>query len=462
MAAVEQFPTTSWGRSAGLLSGATVLISAANYGYSLAIVRLLHPRQFSAFVAGQSVLLVIANASMAAIPWAVARYIAVETRPHARSEALHFGLRASLLQALAAALIAELVLVNSNGAAVATVTAVGAAVLSLAAGPVGYLQGTGQVPRIARYRLVEGTIRIGSGLLAVLLISRSAAMGLVGFAVGGLVMLGISLAATRESWPLRKPDAVESHRLIHRSMRLGTVQLLLCMLGAVDTVAATAAYFSDRTAASYQAAAVLGRIPLFVSTAVSIAVYTELTRAPDDEAVAMHVRRMLWFYGAITLPVVLACCTVPHQVLSLLIPRSYTSAATLLRYTSLSGAAIGLVNCLTTAHQARGRFRSSILILAPAAVLQPILLIWLGRCYGITAFAIGLVSLSLAVLVAITWDSRRWLRGSPVRLTLLLPLVLALSLIAAIVHSPAIWVAAIVAVAAALVLQTKRSWATDR
>ena len=211
------------------------------------------------------------------------------------------------------------------------------------------------------------------------------------------------------------------------------------MLGAVDTVAATAADLSDRTAASYQAAALLGRIPLFVSTAVSIAVYTELTRAPNDEVVGTHIRRMLWFYGAITLPVLLACFTVPHQVLSLLIPRSYTSAATLLRYTSLSGAAIGLVNCLTTAHQARGRFRSSISILAPAAVLQPILLIWLGRCYGITAFAIGLVSLSLVVLVAIAWDSRRWLRGSPVRLTFVFPMVLALSLIAAFVHVPAIW-----------------------
>lgn len=452
----QQSTTASWGRSAGLLSAATVIISAANYGFTLAIVRLLHAAQFSAFVAGQSVLLVIGNAAMAAVPWAVARYIAVETRPHARSEALRFGLRASLLQAVAAAVIAELVLINSSGAAVATVTAIGAALMSMAAGPVGYLQGTDRVPSIARFRLVEGFIRVGSGLIAVLLISRTAAMGLVGFAVGGAVMLTISLAATKDAWPLHKPDLAETRILISQSLRLGAVQLLLCMLGALDTVAATLAHFSDRTAASYQAAALLGRIPLFISTAVAIAVYTELTRSPNDEAVGAHMQRLLGFYGAITLPILIACWTVPHSLLSVLIPETYTSVGTLLKYTSVSGAAIGLINCLTTAHQARGRFRSAIWILAPAAFLQPFLLIWLGRGWGITAFAIGLVSLSVAALAVLSWDSRRWLRGARIRPTRTLSAVVLLTLAAVLVHSAAVWVLAMIAITVCLSLAAKR------
>ena len=326
----------------------------------------------------------------------------------------------------------------------------------MAAGPVGYLQGTDRVPNMARYRLVEAATRIGSGLIAVLLISRTAAMGLVGFATGGVVMLVISLVATREAWPLHKPDVAESRILISQSLRLGAVQLLMCMLGALDTVAATASNFPVDTAASYQAAALLGRIPLFISTAVTVAVYTELTRSPDDRVVGEHVQRMLAFYGAITVPILLACWTVPHPLLSLLVPDSYSSTGTLLKYTSLSGAAIGLINCLTTAHQARGRFLSAIWILAPAAVLQPFLLIWLGRSWGVTAFAIGLVALSLVTLAAISWDSRRWLRRVSLRPTRTLAAVILLTLVAALVHSPVIWLAVMAAVTICLGLAVKR------
>jgi O-antigen/teichoic acid export membrane protein len=446
---------TTWARNAGLLSAATVLISAANYGFTLAIVRLLRPEQFSDFAAGQAVLLVIGNASMAAIPWAVARYIAVDVRPHARGEAMRFGLRASGLQAVVAAAVSALVLVDISGQAVATVTAAGAALMSLSAGPIGYLQGTDRVPGIARLRLIEGVFRVGSGLIAVFLFSRTAAMGLLGFAVGGAVLLGLALFEGRDAWPLRVPEPVASQALITQSLRLGGVQLLMCMLGALDTVAASAADFPTPTTASYQAAALLGRIPLFISTAVAIAIYTELTRAPDDAAVAAHMRHLLRLYGAITFPIALACWTMPHQVLSLLIPPTYASAATLLKFTIISGATIGMINCLTTAHQARGRFRSAGAILVPAAVLQPFLLIWLGRSYGITAFATGLVSLSVVTLAAIGVDARRWLQGLRLRPTPMQLLSLALSALA-FVHSLVVWPLAILGVAVCLFVQTTR------
>jgi O-antigen/teichoic acid export membrane protein len=281
--------------------------------------------------------------------------------------------------------------------------------MSLVAGPVGYLQGTDRVPTLARYRLIEAAVRIASGLIAVLLISRGPALSLGSFAVAGLVMFVITVRSCREAWPLRRPDAGAAKDLVRQSARLGAVQILLCMLAALDTVAVQAAGFSSGVTGSYQAAALLGRIPLFISTALSIAAYTELARAPGDGAAAGHVRHMLRLYAAVTLPILIICWTVPHSALSLIVPDSYSSTLRLLKYTSLSGAAIGLVNCLTTAHQARGRFRSCLLILGPAAITQPILLIALGRSSGVDAFGIGLVSLSVVTAVAIVWDARRWL-----------------------------------------------------
>ncbi len=453
----------SWRRSASLMSAATVLISAANYGYTLAIIRLLRPSQFSGFAAGQSILLVLGNGAMAAVPWAVARYIAVEDRPLARSEALRVGLQASAVQAVGAAIVAMVIIGRVSSVAVASVTALGAALMSFSAAPAGYLQGTDRVSQLARYRILEGMVRVCSGLLAVLVISRTAPAALVGFAVGGAIFLVVALRACRDGLPLHKPDRAATRRLIHASLQLGSVQLLMVMLAALDTVAADAADFSTNVTASYQAAALLGRIPLFISTAVSLAVYTELTRARDDQAVANHVHQLLWFYSVLTVPVVLAWCTVPHSILTLFIPDTYRSAATLLRYTSISGAAIGLINCLTTAHQARGRFRSSIAILAPAAVLQPILLITLGRHFGVTAFAIGLVALSLTTLAAISFDARRWLHrpmrhpDRSLKSALLWTVMFAAGLAAGWLRSPVLWTLAIAVLTVSLGLIAKRS-----
>jgi O-antigen/teichoic acid export membrane protein len=170
------------------------------------------------------------------------------------------------------------------------------------------------------------------------------------------------------------------------------------------------------------------------------------------------MRHLLRLYGAITSPIALACWTMPHQVLSLLIPRTYTSAATLLKYTIISGAAIGLINCLTTAHQARGRFRSCWTILGIAALLQPFLLTWLGRSYGVTAFAIGLVALSLITLAAIGLDARRWLQGLHLRPCFLHLLLLTLSALA-FVPSLFVWPVSILGVAVCLlVLMTRHKY----
>jgi O-antigen/teichoic acid export membrane protein len=453
--------SSSWIRSAGLLSLATILISLGNYAYSLTVVRLLRPVEFSRFSAGQSVLLVLSNGGMAAIPWAVARYIVLEDGPRARSEALSFGLRASALLSLVAAAAAELILVGVAGLQVATVTAVGSALMFMVAGPVGYLQGTDRVDRLAWFRIVEVVVRVGTGLFVILLLSKTASWALVGFPVGAAVMLGISVAGCRDGFPLSRPHASASRSLMRQSVRLGAVQLALVSLGAIDAVAVLASHLPARQTASYLAASLIGRVPLFVSTAVSIAAFAALTAARDDGDVADHMGQLLRFYGVLTVPVVIGCFTVPHRLLSLLIPSSYELAPTLLKYTCLSGAAIGLINCITTAHQARGRIKSALAILLPAAFLQPVLLIALGRSGGIQVFCVGLVALSVVTAGVVTWDARRWLNiRPPAPVTVLLVVVIGgLGVVASRVHGPVVWSAVMVVVTGtvAVMLLRKRT-----
>jgi O-antigen/teichoic acid export membrane protein len=330
------------------------------------------------------------------------------------------------------------------------------------AGPTGYLQGIDRVDVIAKLRLVDPAVRIALGLLAVLFISRSELMALAGFSVGGIAALSLTLLACRGGFPLKKPDASSFKALLRQSGQVGAVQGLLILLASCDAVAAAVARFTPSVSASYQAAALLGRIPLFASMALSIAAYTHLATARNASDVGAQLRHALRLYVVLALPAVIACWTVPNSLLHLLVPDSYTDTAALLRYTSLSGAALGLVNVLATANQARSRFRPAIVILLPLAVLQPILLVALGRNFGVHWFGIGLVTVSATAAVLVLIDARRWQIWARFRIRRLLLVGSTLASFTAIATSSAnvvIWLVATVGgvaiVGAAALLPTR-------
>lgn len=411
-AAVTRPP--AWAKGAGALSLVTVVVSAGNYAYSLAGVRLLDTDEFASFAAAQGLLLVLGSGCMAAVPWAVARYVSLADRPQARAEAMHFGLAASLAQGAVLAPIAGLVLWSLAGPGVGLVAAAGTLSLSLVAAPIGFLQGEGRVVAIARLRLLEWAVRVATGLGALLLWDRSASLALLGYPVGSALLFGVAMVACSRAFPLRRGNSATVRLLVTRSAQLGAVQVLLSMLAALDTVAAEAAGLAVGTAGSYQAAALLGRIPLFLSTAVALAAYTHIVTAEDDTAVGGQLRHALFLFGCVAAPATVACWTVPADVLGLLLPAAYDQTAELLRFTSLSGLAIGFVNVIITAHQARRRFRPAIAILAPAALVQPVALISAGRLGGVDALVVVLVVIALLTAALIALDARAWLRvGAP-------------------------------------------------
>lgn len=403
-------PKRSWALQASLLAGVTVVISAGNYAFSLTMAHLLRPGQFAQFSAAQGLLLVLGNGCMAAIPWAIARYIAMSDGARVKQEALHFGLAAAAMQGLIAGPVAGLVLALTGSLPVGIITGVAAFALSLVAAPVGFLQGEERVTVIACARVVEWIVRVGVGSVAVLAVGRTAAHALLGYAAGSVVLVAVGLVAARRGFPLRRGGRSLERTLVRQSVNLGGIQVFLAMLGALDTVSALAAHFSPSLDGGYQAAALLGRVPLFLSAAISLAAYIHLARADDDQGVERQLSSALTMYAIVTVPCVLVCWTVPGPVLHDLFPSRYADVSWLLRYTSVSGAAVGWMNVVSTAHQARGRFRPALLIMGAAACAQPILLVTAGRTFGILAFTVTLVAISLAGTVALTIDARRWVK----------------------------------------------------
>ena len=436
-------PGRGWYLGAGVLSAATVLVSAGNYAFSLVAVRTLEPAEFSRFSAAQALLLVFGTGCMAAIPWAMARSMALTDTDQARQEALRFGLTACLVQGLVAAPVAGLLLWALAGPAAGVVTAIGALCLSLVAAPLGYLQGEDRLATIAGLRVVELAARVGVGLAALAVVSQSGAMALLGFPVASGLLFALGLWAARGGFPLRRGDALAVRLLIRQSLALGAVQVSLSALGAIDALAAEASGFTDATSGGYQVAAVLGRIPLFVSVAIAMAVYTAVARAPDDRVVSQHLRQAVALYAALAIPTVIACWTVPASVIAIIVPDVYTGVVELLRYTSLAGAAVGLVSVLTIAHQARGRFRQALRLLVPIALLEPVLLVAAGRAGGSTAFAVVLVATTGIAALLIAVDARRWSPMTLPRPWIGWPAAAALAGAAATTETGLLWLAAI-------------------
>ena len=261
-----------WRRSVGLLAIATIVIGLANYLTSLIAAHLLPAAQFDDFAAGQSLLLVLGTGSFAALPWAVARFLAregVDVDPDIRAQqAMYFGLVGAVLQGLVLAPIALIVCWGLDGPLFGLAGGLATLVISVLAGPIGFLQGRHELTTIAAVRVIETAVRVALTMLIVLAASQQAAVALFAFPVGSLAALAYALHRGRAGFPLRKLSRETALRLTRDAGLLGAIQVLLAMLGALDTVYAAAGHFGAEQTASYQAAALLARIPLFFSFAV--------------------------------------------------------------------------------------------------------------------------------------------------------------------------------------------------
>jgi len=402
---------SSFLRGAGFLALTTVVVSALNYLFSLALARVLPPGAFVNVVAVQSLLLVLGTGVMSAVPWVVSRQVArargSDDETRVNRESLHFGVTGSLVQGVPVALVAGGVGWNLGGVGLGAVAALSGFALSLVAAPIGFLQGRSRFGAIAVIRLGEAVLRVGSGLTLALVLDGSPVGALAGFPMGSLALAGVGLLLCAGGFPLRRPERAATAALVRHAMWLGGVQVVLSLLGAVDTIVAAAAGLSGDEAYAYQLAALLGRVPLFLSVAVAQALYLSLARARSDDDVRSELRQGSGLYLRVAAVVAFAAWTVPLPVLAIAAPQGAALVGELLRITVLSGVLVGLLNVLTTAHQARSSYAPVLRRLVPFAVLLPVALLFVGR-FGATAFALTSVALLALLTGLVAVQCRRW------------------------------------------------------
>lgn len=397
---------------AALVSIATVVVSALNYGLSLLLVHVLAPADYADFASAQSLLLVLGTACMAGIPWAVARMMATEQEAGSRSAALHFGLSATALQAVFFIVITAAAL----GSAVSlgtTIAACCAAVgVSVVAVPLGVLQGLRRFTSIAVLRLLEGLLRTGLAVLSVVVLTPAPFGPISAFAVGSLAVFVAGMALCRVRLPLRRGDTVVVRQLLRGSLGSGAIQIALAALTSLDTLVIQYVHMSDDARSSYQVAALLGRSPVFIASAIAVVYFGHVAAAPSTREARHRLGEGLALYVVVGLPLAVGLATAPTRLLDLVLPDGYDGAFRLtLACTCVAGFAFGALGVLVTGEQALARYRTPAATLAALAVGQPVILLVAGH-FGPHGYALAVMGYAVLCAVVAATALRRWLAGS--------------------------------------------------
>ena len=120
-------------------------------------------------------------------------------------------------------------------------------------------------------------------------------------------------------------------------------------------------------------------------------------------------------YVAIALPLAVVLATVPAPVLALVFPTQYGAVATLLKYTAVTGLAVGGISLVTDVLPSRGRLLLPMVARSRpgSATSRALLAGW--RVDGITGLAAGgaLGAAAALALQGIAWCAARARRYSP-------------------------------------------------
>lgn len=384
----------------------TGAVGVGNYGFALALVWVLPPRDFAVTASVSTLILVAATAANSALPWALAREVSRHPPASpARREAVGFVLCASLLTGLVAAGV--VVALSSPYASTGVMAAAAWAVLAVFVIQVsgGHMQGSGRFVLLAGLGVVEVALKLGFGL------GLAAAGGGAAGAVSGAALAATAWAAVGILYlrgEIGLPRRAAGRELWTLSRGIGTVQAGVVLLTTLDVVVGSIVEHGSRAMAGYQAMLVFARVPFFVAGAVSAVAYPRLTAA-RAQATAV-VSEGMSLYLALSVAAAAAVATAPSRLIRFVLPSAYASDTRLLLPLALAGLSAGQINLLTTFFQAEDRFAQVARLVWPAVPAAAVLFALVGRSPGSLAWASAGADGAVAVVLTVA-AGRRYRRA---------------------------------------------------
>ncbi|MFI7546850.1 PIG-L family deacetylase [Actinoplanes sp. NPDC049599] len=420
----------------------TVAAGALNYGYALVLLRLLQAADYATFAAGQALLLAVGAMAQCAVPWVLAHELASARSDRLRRRAaVSFALLANTVAGLAGALVAAGVAGRFASGPARLVIAGSVVAIFVSNTTIGWLQGERRFGLLATVVVAEVVVKIvvGVGLIAA---GFGGAGALAGFGAGALSAVLFGVVCMRHD--LRPVLALEQlRRSLRTTVAMTSMQGLLAAQANLDVLLVAVLPLPLDEAAGYQAAAVLGRVPVFVSTGLSLVMFPLLTESRDRAGV---LRRAMSWYAAIAAVVLAVLCTAPAELVAIVIPVRFTGSAALLPLLAVVGMAVGVVGLITAYLQALQRYRTAIPVQVGGLLVSAAAIAAGWRVGGPAGVAVGaaLAAAGTAIVLQVLahGSGRRW---NPVPLrSLVLPAALAAVLLPLRAY-PKAWLVAAVA-----------------
>ncbi|MEV4940769.1 lipopolysaccharide biosynthesis protein [Streptomyces zaomyceticus] len=331
------------------IATAVVVVGAVNYAYTLILTRLLDVSGYAVFAAGQGLVVCTAAVAVVTVPWMLAQALARAGSDAERSEAVRFAVLTAVVGGTVAAIAVGCVAMEFAGTLTTLAVAGSTLAIYVTRVGVGWLQGTERLRTLAVLTAVEALLKFGVGLFFV------AALGLG--ETGALAAFGVAVLPYVFFWPRRFRNqprrpwrAVSADRdLWRRASGVASLQGVVALLASIDIVLVAMLPTDRAAAASYQAAVMLGRVPLFLAGAVSIAFLPALSRRRAGDPLTASALRM---YLTVALPLTVVAATVPNALITQVFPSGYSMVSTLMACTATSGLALGALALLVTFAQA--------------------------------------------------------------------------------------------------------------
>jgi O-antigen/teichoic acid export membrane protein len=335
-------------RGARWNTAAYALAGALNYAYALLLTRFLDAGAFSRFAAGQGLILCTSTAATVSVPWVLAQSLARARSDAERGDAVRFAIVVAIGGGFTAAAFVAVIAGQFGGAAMIAALAGSTIAIFASTVTVGWLTGRERLRTLSALTVGEAALKTVVGLILVVALGLGDAGAIAAFGIGILPCLLWWPAVPRGARRLWR-GATADRDLWRRAAGLASVQVLVVVMGAIDVVLVMVLPGPSSAKASYQASAVLARVPLFLGSAISISFFPSLSRRRNDAEFAARALRM---YAVIALPLTVVCATAPAAVLTTVFPARYSMIAVLLRFTAIAGFAVGAINLMTTFFQA--------------------------------------------------------------------------------------------------------------
>jgi glycosyltransferase involved in cell wall biosynthesis/O-antigen/teichoic acid export membrane protein len=356
-------------RSAGWLTLSAIGVGALNFLYSIALAWLLPVHEYPAFAGSQALLVVCGTAASASVPWMLSQTLAEGSSASRRGDAVSFALSFTVVVGLVAAGVVALLTVGmSQGLSSLPMTAgLAAFAIFAAATSTGYFQGRQQFGRLAGLQTVEVALKVATGF-ALAWAGAGVAGVIAGIGIGALVMIAAGAPPLLREMRLGL-RWIRDRRLWRLLLGLTGIQVGVVVLTNMDLILGSLLSHDSATLAGYQVSAVLSRVPFFLASSLSIAVFTKLVSGAAGMGGVSGASIGIFLSSVI--PVAMSVLTLPLPVAELFLPHAYPALVlSFLPFTVPAGVLAGLANLLTTFFQASGRFRLCCLLLAVGLVVD--------------------------------------------------------------------------------------------